>query len=670
MSSISEEVAALRGTKPATLKDLLTHRVFSKLLAAMSVSSLGDWVGFVAVAALVARLGGNARGAQFAVAGVMVARMLPSVLFGPFAGPIVDRVDRKRLMMGSDVARGLMYASMPFLGHLGAIYVLSFFIECLSLLWTPARDATLPNIVPRRQLANANSVGMMTTYGTLPLGGLIFALLAGLSAAIGGRVPYFSESPESLALWLDSATFFFSALMLSRMQLRTPPAHGGERLDLSKVGRDVVEGFRFLKEHSLAGSMTLGIVVAFSGVGAVVSLGPVFAAITLDAGASGWGILVTTFGIGMLIGLAGVNTVAKVVDRERIFYLAMIGAAATLFVLAGMPNISLAAVFATLLGILVGTTWVTGYVLLQETVADEFRGRTFGALTVMSRLGLFLSLTVFPVLAGVVGSWGFNVGGQHFDLSGTRIALWAAGVAVAAGGLYTRLGMQRQRVNRPQPLGLVPKLKRAPAEGLFIVFEGVEGAGKGTQIEHAKEFLESEGRKVQVTREPGGTDAGERLRDLLLDKRTGAIEPVTEALLFAAARAQLVSTVIRPALEAGNVLLCDRYVDSSLAYQGAARGLGEHDVLTLNVWATHGLFPDLVILLHLEPERGLERTSGDADRFESESLNFHAKVADAYLRIADEHPERFIVIDADRSEAEVQRDVKAAIAKLLPGGEG
>ncbi|HYT81280.1 MAG TPA: MFS transporter, partial [Actinomycetota bacterium] len=160
----AQEIAALRGTRPATLKDLLTDPSFSRLWRAMLVSSLGDWVGFVAVASLVADLGGKRLGA-LAVAGVMLARLLPSVVFGPFAGVFADRFDRKKLMVSADVARGAMYASMPFVPGLLWIFLLSFFIECFSLLWTPAKDASLPNLVPRRQLSNANSVGLITTYG-------------------------------------------------------------------------------------------------------------------------------------------------------------------------------------------------------------------------------------------------------------------------------------------------------------------------------------------------------------------------------------------------------------------------------------------------------------------------------------------------------------------------
>src|SRR5437762_14009297 len=146
MAGVAEEIGALRGTRPATLKDLLTHPSFSRLARAMLVSSLGDWVGFVAVAALVARLGGERVG-PLAVAGVMLARLLPSVLFGPFAGVFADRFDRRKLMVGADLARGAMYVSLPFMPGLLSIFLLSFFIECMSLLWTPAKDASVPNLV-------------------------------------------------------------------------------------------------------------------------------------------------------------------------------------------------------------------------------------------------------------------------------------------------------------------------------------------------------------------------------------------------------------------------------------------------------------------------------------------------------------------------------------------
>jgi dTMP kinase len=452
--------------------------------------------------------------------------------------------------------------------------------------------------------------------------------------------------------------------LVSRIRITSPaPARVG-KFELSRVGRDIVDGLKFLRESTLASAMTLGIVSAFSAVGAVLALGPIFAR-TLGAGNPGWGILVTSFGIGMGIGMASSNKVVEFVEREFVFVWSIIAAAAMLFVLALIPGIELAAVITVVLGAFCGSAWVSGYVLLQENVTDEFRGRTFGSLTVLSRLGLFLSLTVFPIIASAIGEHDVTIGDRRIDLSGTRAALALAGLGAVLAGAFTRRGLRRFRVTRPQPLGLVPKLKRAPAAGLFVAFEGVEGAGKGTQIRLAQEWLEEQGANVLVTREPGGTEVGEQLRKVLLGHDTGHLEPKTEALLFAASRAQLVMTVIRPALAEGKVVIADRYIDSSVAYQGWARGLGEQDVLTLNVWATQGLFPDLVILLHLEPEAGLLRSLDEPDRIEMEGGDFHAKVADAYLRIAEEHPERFVVVDADGPPEQVHEKVVEALKHVV-----
>ena len=661
MSSLADEVAALRGTRSATLKDLLTHRPFARLLAAMSVSSLGDWVGFLAVTSLVADLTAGTTSAGFAVAGLMIARTLPAVLLGPLAGALIDRLDRKRVMIMADVVRGVMYAAMVFVDQLATIYVLSFAIESLSLVWGPARDASLPNLVPRRQLANANSLALASTYGTLPLGGIVFTLLVSVNALLDPLVPFLRGRSEAVPLLLDAGTFLFSAAMLSRVDIRTPASTSViGRLDFSRIWRDVVDGVRFLREDSMASAMTAGIVVAFSAVGAVLALGRIFVEQSLSAGPRGWGFIVTAFGIGMGLGMASANQVARLIQRVSIFPWSMVVAAGTLFVLAAMPTLGPAAVVTVWLGAFCGLAWVTGYTLLQENVQDEFRGRTFASLTILSRMGLFLSLASFPTLAGI-----YDAAGSRLDLDGVRLALASAGLAVAAAGLNTWRLLKRYRLSRPEPLALVPKLKRPPSTGFFVAFEGVEGSGKGTQIRLAEDHLRSEGYDVLVTREPGGTELGEQVRSLLLDPETGPVDARTEALLFAASRAQTVHSVIRPALAEGKVVICDRYVDSSLAYQGWGRGLGEQDILTLNVWATQGLFPDLVILLHLEPERGLLRSTEAPDRMELEGQDFHAKVADAYLKIAEEHPERFVVVDADRAPAEVHDDVREALAAAL-----
>ena len=452
--------------------------------------------------------------------------------------------------------------------------------------------------------------------------------------------------------------------MISGLPLRPAARRGkGGRLGAGDALADMREGLRFLRTHTFVRSMTIGIVLAFTGAGAVMSVGPIFASETLKGGATSWGILVTSVGVGMGLGMAVVGQIHKVVDKDTFFPLALVVGAASLILMGLMPTVLWAALMTVLLGATAGATMVTGYTLLQENVNDELRGRVFATLTVVSRLGLFVSLAGFPLLAQVLGG-NLTIGSMNI-LAGTRLALWTGAAIMMSGGVFSRRGLARSRLTRPRPLRLMPRLRKMEKRGSFITFEGVEGAGKGTQIRLAREFLENLGHEVLVTREPGGTALGERLRASLLEGDEESVDARAEALLFAASRAQHVSRVIRPALEEGKVVLCDRYVDSSLAYQGAARGLGEQDVLSLNVWATQGLFADLVVLLNLDPDKRRDRMEDAPDRIESEDDAFHAKVAEAYIRIAEDHPERFVVIAADAPPEVVHERVKQELLRYL-----
>ena len=195
-----------------------------------------------------------------------------------------------------------------------------------------------------------------------------------------------------------------------------------------------------------------------------------------------------------------------------------------------------------------------------------------------------------------------------------------------------------------------------------MTIEGIDRSGKTTQ---ARLLCMALGEDALAVREPGGTPVGERIRDLLKDPQL-AIEPETEALLFAAARAQLVAQVIRPALEAGRVVVSDRFLDSSLAYQGAARGLGVEEVAGINRWATGGLVPDLTILLELDPAAAAAR-AGEADRFEDEGLALQREVGAAYERLAAADPSRWRRVNADRPPEEIHADVVAAVEAARSG---
>lgn len=206
--------------------------------------------------------------------------------------------------------------------------------------------------------------------------------------------------------------------------------------------------------------------------------------------------------------------------------------------------------------------------------------------------------------------------------------------------------------------------------GAFIVFEGGEGSGKSTQIKLLADSLRTPEQEVVLTREPGGSPLAEQIRELLLGSQTGTVTAKTEALLFAAARADHVATVIRPALERGAIVLCDRYVDSSVAYQGVARDLGVDQVLEISSWATGGLNPGLTIVLDIDPAVGLARAaqvSTQPDRMESESLAFHEKVRQAFLDQLERDPSRYLRVDASGETAQIHEQILSASLALIGG---
>lgn len=198
---------------------------------------------------------------------------------------------------------------------------------------------------------------------------------------------------------------------------------------------------------------------------------------------------------------------------------------------------------------------------------------------------------------------------------------------------------------------------------MFVTFEGLDGSGKSTQADLLRQHLESAGREVVATREPGGTPVGESVRELLLE-RAVAIAPWAEAALFAAARAELVERVIRPALARGADVISDRYVDSSLAYQGLARGLGIDDVLALNLRVTGGLLPDRTFLLLVDPELSAHRLGDAPDRIEREGDEFRLRVDHGYRLLAQLFPERVVAVDGARPAEEVAERVRSELAAL------
>jgi dTMP kinase len=631
---------------------LLHNGSFVRLFAAQAVSSLGDWVGVIAIAVYADHLGGPG-----GVGLVMAARVLPGFVVGPLAGVLADRWDRKRTMVAADVARALLIFSLPFVPSMIYLLVVSAALESLTLIWGPARDAALPNLVPQSELTHANSLSLLAIYGPWPVASLIYGLLSLLGGFLGDRVPVLvglTDRPEALALWIDSVTFAFSAAMVTTLAIPSSPLRIG-KLDLREAQRDLVEGLVFVRDHRLVRPWMLGIAATFTAAGGVFSLGPSFGRQVLGSSDRGFAFIIGTFAVGMFLGLLASGVLARKIRKDVLFSSAVVLLGAGIVALASVGSLDAAVPIASALGFFAGTGYSIGYSLLQETTEDDLRGRTFSAAYTIIRIGTLVGLSFFPSAAGIIGN--HNLSG--YPLPGTRITLWIAGLVVLAGGLQSISAVRHGRSLAK------PEAPEARAGGWFVVFEGGESAGKTTQIAALARWLEGRGDVVVTTREPGGTAIGTRVRDILLDPEGPEMDARAEALLYAADRAQHVAEVIEPALRAGKIVVSDRFVDSSLAYQGVARGLGLEQIYEISSWATGGLVPDLVFFMKVDVQTAMDRMGDERDRIESEREDFHKRVGEAYGELAERFSERFVVLDATRPAEEIHREVVAAVQERI-----
>jgi dTMP kinase len=634
------------GETKASFLALLRNRNFLRLFLAQFVSSLGDWIGVFAIAAFAYDIGGNV-----AVGTVMAARVLPGFIAGPVAGVMADRFDRRKLMVYADVARAALIFSLPFVQNLAYLLLVSVLLEVLTLVWGPAKDASLPHVVSAEHITHANSLNLIAVYGPWPLGAVLFGFMAKLGEFLGDTVPVLKgleATPEALALWIDSITFAFSALMIFTLSLPASRRRAG-RFDLTAARRDLIEGLNFVKDHKQVRPWLLGIALTFMAAGAVFSVGIGFVDRVLGGGQGGFAFLVGFLATGMIIGLLSVGAISQRVQKDILFSSSLLLLGGGLIALASTGSLNQAIPFASALGFFAGAAYATGYSLMHEATSDELRGRTFSAAYTIIRIGMLVGLSVFPFAAGAIGNYRLG----SIDLPDSRVTLLLAGLLPIGGGLLSMRAIGHRVIKRTYP-------------GYFVVFEGGEGAGKSTQLKAFVEWLEARGVDVVTTREPGGTAIGERIRSVVLDGDAVEMDERTEALLYAADRAQHVNEVIAPALKAGKVVVSDRYVDSSLAYQGLARGLGLEEIYRISEWATEGLLPDLVYFLSVDPAAGLARAEGTRDRIEEAGDDFHAKVKAAYLQLAKRYPARFVVVDATRSKAEVHAEIVGIYERRAP----
>ena len=649
-------------------RGVLAIPAFRKLWQSMAFSSLGDWLGLLATTALAQQLSkGNYSTANFAIAGVFIARLLPSVFLGPIAGVIADRFDRRKLMVVCDIGRTALYISIPIVGNYFWLYTAMILVECLTLFWSPAKEASVPNLVPREKLESANQVSLLAAYGTAPIAAILFSLLTLFNSALAAAFPSFAGNSVDIALYINALSFAFAAWTIARLR-EIPKGAASKKDSDAGVGKSLLQGWKSVSESKIIRGLIVGMVGAFIAAGAVIGLARTFVG-DLGGGDAAYGVLFGAVFTGLAGGIAFGPKFFAQFSRRRLFGASLTVAGIFLVLLAAIPNLVLAVFIVIVLGAFSGICWVTGFTMLGMEVADEVRGRTFAFVQSLIRITLVAVLAISPLIAAAVGKHTLKFQNTQFDFNGAAVTILIAGIIAAVIGSISYHQMKdRPNVSLWSDIanaikGELGSITGAPTKGVFIAFEGGEGTGKSTQSKLLKTWLEDEGEVVLLSREPGGSELGVEIRKILLSHSTGEISPRAEALLYAADRAHHVHSKIRPALAAGEVVITDRYFDSSIAYQGAGRVLEPGEVARISRWATESLFPTLTIIIDLPAELGIGRLKS-LDRLEAQPLDFHERVRQEFLQLALLDPERYFVVDGHQSVEAIHAAIISRVGEL------
>jgi dTMP kinase len=670
---------------------VLSIKPFRALWVALSLSSLGDWLSILALTTLASNLAHGSSAQNSAVGGVWIATLLPALLLGPIAGALADKLDRRMTMIVGDVVRGLLFLSIPLFPNLTWIFAAKFLAGIASQFWNPAAAASVPNLVPRDKLERANQLSQLMTYGTAPLAAGVYAVLSLIAEGLSHVVPVFKTNNVDLALYFNGASYFVSAITVYFLR-QLGGRHASGSISVPSTAKAIWEGWRFIKNTPVVRGLVVGMLGAFSAAGVIVGLGYPYITKTLHGGPAGWGLVFAAIFVGMAIGMGWGTRPFGDFSRRRLFGLSLTVSAIPLALIGLVPNLIFVVFMVIALGVISGIAYPTGFTLVGLEVDDETRGRVFAFFLSTIQVILLAVIAAVPFIAlgftslikAITGSGEVHFAHVVYASAGQNVVLLLAAAVVAFVGIKSYRDMD-DRQGVPLREDLMAALRRersapvpnaaavnghAPpppaSRGLFIAFEGGEGSGKTTQARLIAIWLREQGYDVVATHEPGATKVGMRLRALLLDTAHAGMSPQAEALMYAADRAEHVASVIEPALARGAVVITDRYVDSSVAYQGTGRGLRSADIAQLNSWATGGRTPDLTILLDMPPEAGLGRRARSADRLEAEPLEFHQRVRAGFLTLARAEPSRYLVLDANRPVGEISREIKDRIREILP----
>jgi dTMP kinase len=412
---------------------LFKNKNFLALWIGQAISNLGDWIIVIALIELIYKLSGSG----LAVGTLMMFKILPALLFGSIMGVLVDRMNRKRTMILCDAVRGGLILLLPFVRNMFQIYLIAFLLETFSLLFMPAKDASIPNIVKRKEILTANSISYTTNNLTMILGVTFGSTIIILVEKVWKRLLFFQRlTGPNAAFYVDALTFFISALAIATIYLPASKLNE-KKINYTQVKDDIIEGIKFLKENQMLRVMLSSVGVAILGAGSIYSLGVVYSYEVLKVASGGFGYLLATLGLGLTLGSLFSGFFGRHFSKERLFNNSIFTFGVALLLFAAISRFELALIFSFIGGIALASLTVSAYTILQETVADEMRGRTFTALESLLRISLLISLGFTGALADIIGRAGsISIGSFSLQLNGARTTLFLGGVVVIIASFY------------------------------------------------------------------------------------------------------------------------------------------------------------------------------------------------------------------------------------------
>ncbi|MEV8530006.1 dTMP kinase [Streptomyces sp. NPDC052000] len=702
VSPTSEALAA--DSRERAVRALLRIPSLRRLWSAQLVGGIGDTLAVLVTLLLALQaaveqqsFGGGYRGAAFAIAAVLGARVFATVLFGAvLLGPVSaltapgGPLDRRWTMVGADGVRAALLIVAPLwidwtpANALLFILATAFLVGVAERFWTVAKESAAPALLPPPPLEGAavrplpdhlealRRLSLRTTFVAIPLGAVALLVAALVSNLLGTGVDWFKLHQAALASYLAAGLFAASISVVVLLELpatQTPrarsPLEGLRRPTTGNgpdKGRTGAISLLVLARASVAGAIAAAAAVA------------VLHAVDLGGGPAAFALLILMLTGGTVLGIRTAAKILPVLSRRRLMSLAIAVTGVALLAMGLVPDLATVLLIALVAGVAAGVAANTGHVLIDQETEEYRRARTTEHLQAVVRVSIGLGAIAAPLLAAAIGSHRVESGAFVFEHGGAGFTLMLVGAlllpvaAVVLAKTDDRQGVPLRRDLVDAVRGADPA--QAPAAtGFFIALEGGDGAGKSTQAEALAQWIRAKGHEVVVTREPGATPMGKRLRSILLDVSSAGLSNRAEALLYAADRAEHVDSLVRPALERGAIVISDRYIDSSVAYQGAGRDLSPTEIARINRWATGGLVPNLTVLLDVSPETARERFTEAPDRLESEPPEFHGRVRSGFLTLAAADPSRYLVVDAGQEPEAVTTVVRHRLDQMLPLSE-